>query len=212
MNAYDEIDSTTGHAMHVFDCIRFSNNPFSGDLAALSLYRNKTARDQLTDGAAGIPTRIRIDTKTSAVTATAMKGFDQSKNDSMAWMETDFPKINPNYSAKKYCIFWAVQWRANFPKDVSYAQMGIIKYNVCTNEHSIWKRENFYPSEPTFVPNTQPNAAEDDGILVFSVLNGETKKTNFITVDAQTMKTISNATIPDTIGFTTHGQFYHNMV
>jgi carotenoid cleavage dioxygenase-like enzyme len=66
-------------------------------------------------------------------------------------------------------------------------------------------------SEPTFVPNNKPNAAEDDGMLVFSVLNGATNTSSFITVDAKTMKTVSNATVPDTIGFTTHGQFYQHL-
>ena len=212
MNAYDEVDVSTGNKIHVFDCIKFSENPFSGNLASLSLYRNKTARDRMGKGETGIPTRITIDTVKNTATAMTMKGFDHSKNDAMAMMETDFPKINPNYSAKKYCMFWAVQWRTNYPKDVSYAQMGLIKYNVCTGDYSFWKYENVYPSEPTFVPNTDANAAEDDGVLVFSALNGETKTSNFFTVDAKTMKTISNATIPDTIGFTTHGQFYQNIV
>ena len=55
------------------------------------------------------------------------------------------------------------------------------------------------------------NAAEDDGVLVFTVLNGATNTSSFITVDAKTMKTVGNATVPDTIGFTTHGQFYQHL-
>ena len=38
------------------------------------------------------------------------------------------------------------------------------------------------------------NAAEDDGVLVFTVLNGATNTSSFITVDAKTMKTVSYAT------------------
>ena len=50
-------------------------------------------------------------------------------------------------------------------------------------------------SEPTFVPNNnKANAAEDDGVLVFTVLNGATNTSSFITVDAKTMKTVSYAT------------------
>jgi carotenoid cleavage dioxygenase-like enzyme len=213
MNAYDDTNIANGNQLIIFDCIKFSHNPFSGNGASLSMYRNKKARDRMGTGETGIPTRITIDTVQNTATAMPMKGFDfKNNNDVMGKMETDFPKINPNFSAKKYCLFWAVQWRTNYPKDISYAQMGLIKYNVCTGEYSFWRYENVYPSEPTFVPNTNANAAEDDGVLVFSALNGETKTTNFFSVNATTMKTISNATIPDTIGFTTHGQFYQNMI
>ena len=41
MNAYDEVDVSTGNKIHVFDCIKFIENPFSGNLASLSFYRNK---------------------------------------------------------------------------------------------------------------------------------------------------------------------------
>ena len=147
VNAYDDVDAVTGHRIHVMDVVQFSNNPFNGEMAELSLYRNKTARDVLdpASGAVGIPTRLVIDAVTMTATASAMKGFDVAQKGPMAMMETDFPKINPNFSAQKYCLFWAVQWRTNYPKEISYAQMGIIKYNVCTNEYLVWKKENCYP-------------------------------------------------------------------
>lgn len=147
VNAYDDVDAVTGHRIHVMDVIKFSNNPFNGDMADLAMYRNKTARDALDPkgGALGIPTRIVIDAVNMTATAAALKGFDAAQKDPMAMMETDFPKINPNFSAQKYCLFWAVQWRTNYPKEISYAQMGIIKYNVCTNEYLVWKKDNSYP-------------------------------------------------------------------
>jgi hypothetical protein len=66
-------------------------------------------------------------------------------------------------------------------------------------------------SEDTNCRSELTNAAEDDGVLVFTVLNGATNTSSFITVDARTMKTVGNATVPDTIGFTTHGQFYQHL-
>ena len=56
-------------------------------------------------------------------------------------------------------------------------------------------------------------AAEDDGVLVFTVLNGENRTSSFVAVDAASMQTLQEATLPgDPIGFTTHGQYYSGLL
>ena len=212
MNSYQVDDETL-----IMDIIAWGTNPFSSDAAALSLYRNKTTRDSL--ALRGIPKRLTINITSGTAATTIMKGF--AKGEIMGPTNTDFTKINPHYHTRKYCIFYAVQWNSNgnpsHPELNSYATMAIIKYNVCTGVSSFWRgpSNNFYPSEPTFVPTNKvyhPDDAEDDGTLVFTVLNGETKMSSFLAVDAKTMTVLSNVTLPDTIGFTTHGEFFEGLL
>eukprot|EP00931_Biecheleriopsis_adriatica_P113229 TRINITY_DN8819_c0_g1_i2.p1 TRINITY_DN8819_c0_g1~~TRINITY_DN8819_c0_g1_i2.p1 ORF type:complete len:548 (+),score=115.54 TRINITY_DN8819_c0_g1_i2:221-1645(+) len=122
--------------------------------------------------------------------------------------KTDFIRINSNYRGKKHCFYWGVQWFSDYS---SKASMAIVKYNTCAGGNIAetkleWKRRNWYPSEPTMVAS--PGSAEDDGLLVFSALDGSRGETWLITVNASTMETYSEAGPYPKIAFSTHGEFY----
>lgn len=68
------------------------------------------------------------------------------------------------------------------------------------------ERTNWYPSEAFMVPAL--NGAEDEGLLYFTALNGETGETFLVVANAQTMETVSEAGPFPRIAFTTHGEFY----
>lgn len=213
VNTY-ESKAADGSVTVVMDVVAYDRNPFLH--ASLYMYRDKTTRDTMFGGKTGqrgVPTRVTMTLSPSGVcvgtVGGAMPGF--GSDEVMGESSTDFTKINPKFHGKKYCVFYADQWHS--VPGGSYATMAIVKYNVCTGESVYWRgpSDNFYPSEPSFVP-TEGGTAEDDGVLIFSVLNGETRTSNFLVVDARSMQTVHNATLPDTIGFTTHGQFYSGLL
>ncbi|CAE8639265.1 unnamed protein product [Polarella glacialis] len=119
---------------------------------------------------------------------------------------TDFTKINPRFAGKKHCFFWAVE---NKHGGESYASIAIVKYDLCYGSPAKhWFRQSWYPSEALMIPSSEPSAAEDDGILVFTALDGAADQSYLVTVDAQTMEIRSEAGPFPRVGFTTHGQFY----
>jgi len=121
-------------------------------------------------------------------------------------MATDFTTINPRFVGKQHCFFWGVRW---FAVDrTSFASMAIAKHDLCGSEPGRWSRKHWYPSEPTFIPSTDASATEDQGLLVFTALNGETKMSYLIVLDAATMRTVSEVGPFPPIGFTIHGEFY----
>ena len=70
----------------------------------------------------------------------------------------------------------------------------------------VWCKEGHYPSEPIFVPNPE-GITEDDGILLSTVLDGNTEKSYLLMLDANTMETLSVTYAPIRIPFTVHGTF-----
>jgi carotenoid cleavage dioxygenase-like enzyme len=64
--------------------------------------------------------------------------------------------------------------------------------------------------EGCFVPN--PNgSAEDDGVLMIPVFNGNIKKTYLLILDAKTMKPLTKAYLPVNMLFNFHGRFLENV-
>jgi len=163
-------------------------------IGGLDLYLNKTARDS-------VPDSLRI----SARRITMPKGSTAAAVDivGLRHRSTDFPKVNPHFIAKPYCMFWAVEW---FHDDVSYGCMAVVRQNLCTGETVHWYQANAFPSEPTVVPGQ--SGKEDDVTLLFSLFDGTSKTSSLVAVDGSTMQTVAKQSLPQTIGFTTHGQFY----
>lgn len=121
----------------------------------------------------------------------------------------DFPKINMAYEGLPYCYYYAVEWF--HASAFVYGSMAIVKQNVCTGETLSWYTESNFPSEPFFIAN--PGATEeDDGVVVFTVLDGPNDTSKYMIVDAKTMKTITEVPLPGKLGFTTHGQYFANLM
>lgn len=118
---------------------------------------------------------------------------------------TDFPTTNNDWARKKYCYYFAVEWFHGGSS--AYASKAIVKQNVCTGERVYWYRPNHFPSEPRFINDVRSDV-EDDGTLLFTVLDGESGISSLRVLDTATMKEIDNYELPIPIAFTTHGQFY----
>jgi carotenoid cleavage dioxygenase-like enzyme len=118
---------------------------------------------------------------------------------------TDFPSFNKNYQSKESCVFYALEW---FHDEVTYADMAVQKVDICSGEPvKYWYKENYFPSEATFVPRKY-SKTEDDGVLLFTAVHGATQQSYLMIVDAKTMQTLEEIAVPGVITFTTHGQFY----
>lgn len=117
---------------------------------------------------------------------------------------TDFPNFNRALQGKPSCVFYALQWFHDFQ---TYADMAIFKKNTCTGEEKFWHSDNYFPSEPTFVPRTG-SGDEDDGVLLFTAVHGASKTSYLVVADAKTMQTIEQIPVPGVVTFTTHGEWF----
>ena len=201
----------------VFDATAYNYNFF--DDTSLHDWLNTTTRDGVPKSHRGVATRF----------AMHLRGPHQGTVDvtplSAAGRGTDFPKINAAYHAKPYCLYWAVEWWHRPPSSSAelpgehFSRMAIVRQDVCSGARSYWYREGSFPSEPTFVARRRSGTTaagedtEDDGVLLFTVLDGATGTTRLMLVDARTMQTVAEAAAPRdaAIGYTTHGQWYEGV-
>lgn len=170
------------------------------ELGKLDFWTNKTARDALPDTKKAYALRITLHTagvkKGLASIAPIAEGLQHQS--------TDLPRMNPTFFGKAYCFFYALEW---WHDGKTCGNMAIVKQNVCTGSRVWWLRGAAYPSEPTFVDDPS-SEAEEDGVLIFRVLDGVSGDTTLVGVDARTMQTLSESTLSTTMTFAVHGMFY----
>jgi len=122
---------------------------------------------------------------------------------------TDFFKMNPKLIGLPYCYYYGTQW---WHDGVNYANMAIMKHNLCTDTSTYWTATDHYVGEPFFIPN--PDAVdEDDGVVVFLALDGPNRRSKFVTIDAKTMQEVDGTEVhlSTHIPFTAHGNFLPNL-
>ncbi|MFD0205161.1 MULTISPECIES: carotenoid oxygenase family protein [Saccharothrix] len=82
----------------------------------------------------------------------------------------------------------------------------LVKVDVRSGLLTRWHEPGRYPGEPVFVP--APGArAEDDGVLLSVVLDGEAGRSGLLVLDAATFTEVARADVPHAIPFGFHGQF-----
>mmetsp|Transcript_67544 Transcript_67544/g.121760 ORF Transcript_67544/g.121760 Transcript_67544/m.121760 type:complete len:574 (-) Transcript_67544:58-1779(-) len=181
----------------VIDLSTTAQNPFASDLT-LAAARSKKIRDQGATGGTNLIKRYVLPWDRDVPVMTETLSDPQTS--------TDFPTINPKYKSQKHCFYWAVEWYA---KTKSYASMAIVKYDVCTGgQKRAWSRKGWYPSEATMVPSNKDDAMEDEGVLLFTALDGASDQSFLIGLDAKTMEVVAEVGPFPRIAFTTHGNFY----
>ena len=116
--------------------------------------------------------------------------------------------MNDQFARKPYCIYYADEW---FHEEGDYAAMAIVKHDICKDERTYFYRKGCYPSEPRFIDSAESHL-EEDGTLVFTLTDGNTKTSSLVMLNASIMEEIRRIEMPVGIGFTTHGQFYHDMI
>jgi len=179
----------------VMDLGTFGTIPFSPHTLSTDLFKNKTERDTKSNQNVE---RMHLHT------AGPLKGQVTRQKLSPPGRMTDFFKINDMKAGKPYCFYYAVEW---FHDDKTYANMAIMKHDICTGARSYWHKEHSYVAEPFFIPTGTETSAEDDGVLVFVTLNGARGASDFVVLDAKTFNEIAVVQLPDHIPFLAHGQF-----
>ena len=60
------------------------------------------------------------------------------------------------------------------------------------------------------MPRAESGGGEDDGVVMFTLLDGRNGTSSLMMVDARTMQTVAEAPAPKdaAVGYTTHGHFY----
>jgi len=76
----------------------------------------------------------------------------------------------------------------------------LIKINLQTGKHLIWKDADYYPGEPKFIPKADGDG-DDDGIIISILINikDKSKGTKLLFLDAKTFKEIAYCETPHTI-------------
>ena len=82
----------------------------------------------------------------------------------------------------------------------------IVKADLVERRSTIWEEGGCYPGEPVFV--AAPDAeAEDDGVLLSIVLDGDRGSSFLLVLDARDLTEVARAEVPHHIPFGFHGQF-----
>jgi len=187
----------------VMDVTTADRNPLVSSLVSIPINLNKTARDAAAKGFGMRVTRLRINRGTQEVKIKHLTTADRS---------TDFTRINTQYSGIKYCYFYANEWKHKLK---AYGSMAVLKYNLCATGTepvgTYWARDSWFPSEPIYMPRTNPQA-EDDGYVIFVALDGMAEESSLVVLDAKSMETIFEQVLPSRIAFTTHGEFFRNVL
>merc|ERR1711881_548077 len=113
----------------------------------------------------------------------------------------DFPMINNNYNGMKnrYAYGWA---------SIDYWRQTLVKKDLeDTMNDKMWSQNSHYPGEVFFIP--RPGAeAEDDGVLVTVVFDGEQKRSFLLLLDGQTFAEVNRSYLPFKVPFSFHGNWF----
>jgi beta,beta-carotene 9',10'-dioxygenase len=83
----------------------------------------------------------------------------------------------------------------------------LVKQDLESHELASWTGKDSFPGEPVFVAT--PNAAaEDEGVLLSVVLDGEGERSFLLVLDAATMQESARAYAPHAIPFGFHGNYF----
>jgi len=110
----------------------------------------------------------------------------------------DFPMINPEYEGKNYQYAYG-------QAIVEFKRQYLIKKDIAhSSNDKVWYKENHYNGEPMFIP--RPGAEkEDDGVVLVTVLNGETEQSYLLMLDGETFEPIAEANLPERMPMSIHG-------
>lgn len=130
-------------------------------------------------------TRISIDVSNGTTTMT-----------SLSTQAIELPRMNDAYKTQNYQFAYGVG--AGFDR--------IVKIDLNTQKSTHWSHNNCYPGEPIFVANKH-GSAEDDGVLISTVLDAQHNRSFILVLNAQTLHEIARMELPVALPFSLHGQF-----
>jgi carotenoid cleavage dioxygenase-like enzyme len=207
------IETETVFSMHHVNAYELDDDTIVMDVAAFpdasvmpffefKILMNKTRRDAFPYKP--FLRRYRIDLKGGK-----MIPFSVPVNPSLPHVNTlDLPTLNEHYRSKHYCYVYGITFKSDFK---TWGNFSFVKKDMCNASRDLsWSLPGHYPMEGWFVPN--PNgSAEDDGVLIVPVFNGNIEKTYLMILDPKTMKPLTKAYLPVGLLFHFHGRFFENL-
>lgn len=116
----------------------------------------------------------------------------------------EFPRINyRTHHARPYRFAYGVGATLQDGEPVST----IARVDVSDGDTQWWGAPGLFPGEPVFVPDPG-GTAEDDGVLLSVVLDGNAGTSFLAVLDAHDLSELARAHAPHRIGFGFHGDFF----
>eukprot|EP00752_Nemacystus_decipiens_P007508 g6709.t1 len=127
----------------------------------------------------------------------------------------DFPSINPKVSCNEHRYVWASC--GALESDDSCPLQGVVKVDTKTGTSTKWIPEAYeFMGEATFIPRkgAPPDAAEDDGYVAHTLVNGRDHKTEVVIFDAAdvTKGPICRLPLRGFVPHCLHGEFAPDVV
>jgi carotenoid cleavage dioxygenase-like enzyme len=114
----------------------------------------------------------------------------------------ELPRINyGRCNERPYRYVWGV----GMGEQTSWLDR-IVKADVAARRSTSWQEAGCYPGESVFVAAPEA-AAEDEGVLLSIVLDGERGSSFLLLLDARDLSELARAEVPHHIPFGFHGQF-----
>jgi carotenoid cleavage dioxygenase-like enzyme len=119
-------------------------------------------------------------------------------------LSTELPRINyRRFAGRRHRYVWSAGEASGGFLDC------LVKQDVETAKPATWSEKDSFPGEPVFAE--APNAgAEDEGVLLSVVLDGEKGRSFLLVLDAATMQERVRAYAPHVIPFGFHGNYFAN--
>ncbi|CAM9278896.1 unnamed protein product [Ectocarpus sp. 6 AP-2014] len=127
----------------------------------------------------------------------------------------EFPKVNPKVSCQEHRYIWAVC--GSNESDEACPVQGVMKVDTVEGTIEKWMPEpHEFLGESTFIPRkgAPPDAAEDDGYVAHTLVNGRDHKTEVVILDAAdvTKGPICRLPLKGFIPFCLHGEFSEDVL
>jgi carotenoid cleavage dioxygenase-like enzyme len=119
-------------------------------------------------------------------------------------LTTELPRINyRRFAGRRHRYVWSTGAASGGFLDC------LVKQDVEAAKPATWSEKDSFPGEPVFA--AAPNAgAEDEGVLLSVVLDGEKGRSFLLVLDAATMQERARAYAPHVIPFGFHGNYFAN--
>ncbi len=83
----------------------------------------------------------------------------------------------------------------------------LVKINTHTGQTDYWHSDGCYPGEPCFIPSPD-GSRDDEGILLSIVIDTVNQNSFLLALDAATLEEVARATVPQTILYGFHGEYF----
>ena len=131
--------------------------------------------------------------------------YADGRNYKVLYYGLELPQINYRFAnGKPYRFVYGVgpHVRGDFMNQ-------LVKVDVLGREAKTWHEPDCYPSEPVFIASPASDA-EDEGVVISSVVGTREKKSFLLILDAASFREIARATVPCPTAHSLHGMFRPN--